>query len=126
MAEQQKPKVDTIQAIVVLKDSKPDPKELVMAGMTVLHQYNPASKNFVGDYEAKQFKEHWDSWIHDNSTAQVLYECDDMLDMEQIEYLANQQSVPLNMFGNGEEVLVLGPFTKEVIMHLLSGCNKVS
>ncbi|HHJ0580057.1 TPA: hypothetical protein ACQFCQ_001373 [Escherichia coli] len=118
-------KVKTIQAIVVLKDSTPSPKELVMAGMTMLHQYNPESPNYVLEYEAKQFKEHWQSWIKDNEMEQVVYAADDIFELEQIEYLAGQQSVPLSIFGNGEEVLVLGPFTADVIMHLLSNCKKV-
>ncbi|WPK18860.1 hypothetical protein [Salmonella phage SD-6_S16] len=101
-------KVKTIQAIVVLKDSTPSPKELVMAGMTMLHQYNPESPNYVQEYEAKKFKEHWQSWIKDNEMEQVV-----------------QQSVPLSIFGNGEEVLVLGPFTADDIIHLLSNCKKI-
>lgn len=119
-------KVKTIQAIVVLKGKTPSPKELVMAGMTMLHQYNPASPNYVQEYEAKQFKAHWDSWIKDNELEQVVYEADDMDEMMQIEYLANQQSVPLSMFGNGEEVLVLGPFTKKDIEHIVTNCTKIS
>lgn len=123
MADQNK--VKTIQAIVVLKGKTPSPKEMVMAGMTLLHQYNPASPNYVLDFEAKEFQKHWDSWIQDNEMKQVVYECDDMVDMEQIEYLAGQQSVPLSIFGNGEECLVLGPFTKDVVEHLVDLCTKV-
>lgn len=118
-------KVKTTQAIVVLKGSTPSPKELVMAGMTMLHQYNPESPNYVLEYEAKQFKTHWQSWIQDNEMSQVVYAADDIFELEQIEYLAGQQSVPLSIFGNGEEVLVLGPFSDDVIMHLLTNCKEV-
>ena len=118
-------KVETIQAIVVLKGTVPSPAELVMAGMTMLHQYNPASPNYVQDYEAKEFNKHWQSWLSDNEAKQVVFEADDIFELEQIEFLASQQSVPLSNFGNGEEVLVLGPFSKDEIIHLLSNCSEV-
>ncbi|WPK19525.1 hypothetical protein [Salmonella phage SD-1_S14] len=31
----------------------------------------------------------------------------------------------MSIFGNGEEVLVLGPFTADDIIHLLSNCKKI-
>lgn len=106
--------VNTIQAILIMANEQPNPKELVMAGMTVLHQYNPASPNFVGQAEAEEFKKHWDSWIK-NNMEQVVYVCNSEEDMEQIEYQANMESIPLSIFGNGEKCLVLGPFSAEDI-----------
>lgn len=111
--------VKTIQAIIIMTDEQPNPKELVMAGMTVLHQYNPASPNFVGQSEADEFKKHWDSWIKENEMRQEVYVCNSYDDMTQIEYQANMESIPLSIFGNGEKCLVLGPFNEEDIERVM-------
>lgn len=118
--------VKTYQAIVVLNGAKPAElvKELTMAGMTVLNQYNPMSSAFVGEYEAKQFNKHWESWLKDNNTEQVYFTAPDMDTLVEIEYKATLESVPLSVFGNGEQVLVLGPFTKDRLDYLLQNCTK--
>lgn len=108
------PKV-TYQAIVVLKGTNPEDvtKEMVMAGMTVLHQYNARSNSYVGSYEAGEFTKHWDSWVKDNELRQEVFFAEDIDSMNEISYLAENESVPMNAFDEESTVLVLGPFTGE-------------
>lgn len=118
--------VKTFQAIVILEGTNPLDlvKEITMAGMTVLHQYNPSAASYVGEFESKQFTKHWDSWLKDNDKEQVVYFAPDADTLTEIEYKATLESVPLSVFGNGEKVLVLGPFTKDRLDYLLSDCTK--
>ena len=108
------PKV-TYQAIVVLKGTNPEDvtKEMVMAGMTVLHQYNSRSNSYVGSFEAGEFTKHWDSWVKDNGLRQEVFFAEDIDSMNEISYLAENESVPMNAFDEESTVLVLGPFTGE-------------
>lgn len=108
------PKV-TYQAIVVLKGTNPEDvtKEMVMAGMTVLHQYNSRSNSYVGPFEAGEFTKHWDSWVKDNGLRQEVFFAEDIDSMNEISYLAENESVPMNAFDEESTVLVLGPFTGE-------------
>lgn len=105
----------TYQAIVVLRGTNPEliAKEMVMAGMTVLHQYNSRSNSFVGPYEAGEFTKHWDSWVKDNELRQEVFFANDVDEMNEISYLAENESVPMNAFDEESNVLVLGPFTGE-------------
>ena len=108
------PKV-TYQAIIVLKGTNPEDvtKEMVMAGMTVLHQYNSRSNSYVGSFEAGEFTKHWDSWVKDNGLRQEVFFAEDIDSMNEISYLAENESVPMNAFDEESTVLVLGPFTGE-------------
>lgn len=105
----------TYQAIVVLRGTNPEliTKEMVMAGMTVLHQYNPRSNSYVGSYEAGEFTKHWDSWVKDNELRQEVFYAHDIDEMNEISYLAENESVPMNAFDEESNILVLGPFTGE-------------
>ena len=117
----------TIQAVIVLEGSTLEQvsSEMVMAGMTVLHQYNRESKNYVGDYEAKQFKEHFDSWVTpENSLKQELFFASREL-MNEIEYNSALESIPLNNYNEEtSNVLVLGPFTESRIHFFTEGLRK--
>lgn len=108
------PKV-TYQAIIVLKGTNPEEvaKEMVMAGMTVLHQYNAKANSYVGPFEAGEFTKHWDSWVKDNDFRQEVFFADEIQEMDEISYLAENESVPMNAFNEESSVLVLGPFTGE-------------
>lgn len=105
----------TYQAIVVLKGTNPElvTKELVMAGMTVLHQYNSKANSYVGSFEAGEFTKHWDSWVKDNELRQEVFFAEDFDEMNEISYLAENESVPMNAFDEESTILVLGPFTGE-------------
>lgn len=112
--KEDEPKV-TYQAIVVLRGTNPEliTKEMVMAGMTVLHQYNPRSNSYVGSHEAGEFTKHWDSWVKDNQLRQEVFFANDVDEMNEISYLAENESVPMNAFDEESNILVLGPFTGE-------------
>lgn len=105
----------TYQAIIVLKGTKPEEvaKEMVMAGMTVLHQYNAKANSYVGSFEAGEFTKHWDSWVKDNDFRQEVFFAEEIHEMNEISYLAENESVPMNAFSHESTVLVLGPFTAE-------------
>ena len=117
----------TFQAIVTVKGSVLNPKHMVMAGLTLLNQYDSRAGNYVGEYEEKGFRKHWDSWLKDNELKQVHYEVDDMDVLLGIEYIAQSMSCPMSNFGNGEEVLVLGPFTASEmdVMLNITGCTNL-
>lgn len=123
--KEDKPQV-TYQAIVVLKgtDTSSVTKELVMAGMTLLHQYNPKSNSYVGSHESGEFTKHWDSWVKDNSLRQEVFFADSVLDMTQISYMAELESVPINAFDEESSVLVLGPFSADRLDFLTKECTK--
>ena len=110
--KEEEPQV-TYQAIVVLKGTNPEEMaaEMVMAGMTTLHQYNPKSNSYVGSYESGEFTKHWDSWVKDNELRQEVFIADSFEEMEEIAYLGENESIPMNAFGDESKVLVLGPFT---------------
>ena len=123
--EDTKPVV-TFQAIVVLKGTAPEviAAELVMAGMTTLHQYNPKSNSFVGNYEAGEFTKHWDSWVKDNDLRQAVYFADNIDQLNEVSYLAELESDPMNAFDEDSSVLVLGPFSGERIDYLTTNFTK--
>lgn len=104
----------TYQAIVLLEGTDPSKvaTEMVMAGMTVLHQYNPKSNSYVGSYEAGEFTKHWDSWVKDNELRQEVFYSDSIETMMEVAYMAGDtESIPVNAFDEDSTVLVLGPFT---------------
>lgn len=117
----------TFQAVVTVKGSVLNPKHITMAGLTLLNQYDSRAGNYVGEYEEKGFRKHWDSWLQDNGLKQVHYEVDDMDVLLGIEYIAQSMSCPMSNFGNGEEVLVLGPFSESElnVMLNITGCTNL-
>lgn len=121
-------KQETFQAVVTVKGSVLNPKHIAMAGLTLLNQYDSRAGNYVGEFEEKGFRKHWDSWLKDNELLQVHYEVDDMDVLLGIEYIAQSMSCPMSNFGNGEEVLLLGPFTASQLNVLLNvaGSTKIS
>lgn len=123
--KEDKPQV-TYQAIVVLEGTSPSEvaKEMVMAGMTVLHQYNPKSNSYVGSYEAGEFTKHWDSWTKDNELRQEVFFSSNIAEMEELSYLGELESVPMNAFDEESTVLVLGPFTAERLDFLTKDLTK--
>lgn len=110
MKPQDDEKQVTYQAVVTIKGSVLNPKHIVMAGLTMLNQYDERAGNYVGEYEEKQFRKHWDSWLKDNELKQVHFEADDMDVVLGMEYIAQSMSCPMSAFGDDQEVIVFGPF----------------
>lgn len=115
MERNEETKEVTYQAIIVLKgtDVEKNAAEMVMAGMTTLHQYNPKSNSFVGSYEAQQFTKHWDSWVQHNGLRQEIFYADNVDTMNEVSYMAENESIPMSAFDEDSSVLVLGPFSAD-------------
>lgn len=114
------------QAVVILKDT-PEAivaKELVLGTQVLNNQYTPGKASYVGKFEAQQFKETYDKWVEGGAEIRVFY-ADERLEMDDIEYKAvSLETVPASGWGNGESVLVLGPFAADRLNFHLENCTE--
>ena len=114
------------QAVVILKDT-PEAivaKELVLGTQVLNNQYAPGKASYVGKFEAQQFKETYDKWVEGGAEIRVFY-ADERLEMDDIEYKAvSLETVPASGWGNGESVLVLGPFAADRLNFHLENCTE--
>lgn len=114
------------QAVVILKGT-PEAivaKELVLGTQVLNNQYTPGKASYVGKFEAQQFKETYDKWVEGGAEIRVFY-ADERLVMDDIEYKAvSLETVPASGWGNGESVLVLGPFAADRLNFHLENCTE--
>lgn len=115
------------QAVVILKGTSPDvvAKELVRGTQVLLAQYTPGKANNLGTFETKQFKETYDKWISENDGEIRVFYADERLELDSIEYQAvSLETVPASGYGDGESVLVLGPFDGSRLDFHLQNCTE--
>jgi|AGFS01.1.fsa_nt_gi hypothetical protein len=115
------------QAIVILKGTSPDvvAKELVRGTQVLLAQYTPGKANNLGSFETKQFKETYEKWVSENDGVIRVFYADERLELDSIEYQAvSLETVPASGYGDGESVLVLGPFAGDRLDFHLQNCTE--
>lgn len=115
------------QAIVILKGTPEDvvAKEIALGSQVVYSQYTPGKASFLGSFEAKQFGETYDKWIKENDAEIRVFYADDELEMNDIEFKAvSLETVPSSAWGDGQRVLVLGPFEADRLDFHLVNCTE--
>ncbi|AZU98171.1 hypothetical protein SEPL_200 [Salmonella phage SE_PL] len=116
------------QAVVILKDTPQDvvAKELVRGTQVLLAQYTPGKASNLGKFETKQFQETYQKWVDENEGNIRVFIADDRLELDSIEYQAvSLETVPASGYGEGESVLVLGPFDGTRLDFHLQNCTEV-
>lgn len=115
------------QAIVILKGT-PEAvvaKEVALGTQVLLGQYTPGKASYVGKFEAKQFNETHETWVNDNAGEIRVFYVDDRIELDNIEYAASSlETVPASGYGEGESVLVLGPFDGIRLDYHLQSCTE--
>lgn len=121
------PNQHVYQAIVILKGTPESvvAKEVALGTQVLLGQYTPGKASYLGKFESTQFNETHEVWVNENKGEIRVFYADDRLELDDIEYKAcSLETVPASGYGEGENVLVLGPFDGTRLDYHLQNCTE--